>query len=201
MTADMLTAYATDCGLDTNDWAINEHAITIPNRTNAHTTFEHLYDYLHHGTPLHNADMNRLFGMYAAWGNFRDPILAAAIRPDKVDADMMDAFTFDVDKPENMDRITRLVNDAGQYGDGWDTEVARRFAQLIDRLIAKCEGILAHADAQLHVSRAYVAWYMGDTETVLTHACKAQEAEKNNLAAILVQQVKDGAYPAPAYLR
>lgn len=160
--------------------------------TTARAEFARVHAYLHAEHDLDEQIIAVARRMLALGLSMRDALIAAAIRPDEVDADAMTGFAFHVHEPHNATRLSVLLTDAFEHGAGYAPDV-------IDRLDALMDAV-AHTPAAPSVQclavRAYLAWWKDDAPAAMPLALHALDLDDScTLATIVLAALTRDVHP------
>ncbi len=151
-----------------------------------------IHAYLHANRELDERLVTVTRRMLATGLNMRDAIIAAAIRPDQVDADDMTEFALHTHEPANEERMGMLLTGAFEHGDGYTPAVIERLDTLLDAVARTT----AAPVAQCLAVRAYLAWWRHDTHQAMRFAVDAIGVDETcTLATIVLTALTRGVHP------
>lgn len=160
--------------------------------TTARAEFARVHAYLHAEHDLDDQITTATRRMLALGLSMRDALIAAAIRPDAVDADAMTGFALHAHEPHNATRLSELLTDAFENGTGYTSDV-------IDRLDALMDAV-AHTptapSVQCLAVRAYLAWWRDDRQAAMPLALHALDLDDScTLATIVLAALTRDVHP------
>lgn len=154
--------------------------------------FGGIHDYLHANRELDERLTAVTRRMLTAGLAMRDAIIAAAIRPDMVDADDMTEFALHAHEQASEERMGVLLTGAFEHGDGYTPAVIERLDTLMDAVARTT----AAPVAQCLAVRAYLAWWRHDTHQAMRFAVDAIGIDETcMLATIVLTALTRGVHP------
>lgn len=154
--------------------------------------FGGIHDYLHADRELDERLVTVTRRMLSTGLHMRDAIIAAAIRPDMVDADDMAEFALHAHEREIEERMGVLLTGAFEDGEGYEPAVIGRLDTLMDAVARTPDA----PRAQCLAVRAYLAWWRHDKEQAMRFAVDAIGVDETcTLATIVLTALTRGVHP------